>query len=119
MWLSLLTTALCVVAMFLISWPVALATIVIVLAFYLAVHYRKPGAFHFVKEVINIIYAHFFSTESTVSFHSAKSLITPQLPNSTILIFPVSSRLNITCSSIRQKEVEKEHITQVLTNFKN
>ena len=40
------------VAMFLISWPVALATIVIVLAFYLAVHYRKPGAFHFVKEVI-------------------------------------------------------------------
>ena len=43
MWLSLLTTAVCVIAMFLISWPVALATIAIVLVFYLAVHYRKPG----------------------------------------------------------------------------
>ena len=52
MWLSLLTAALCVVAMFLISWPVALVTIAIVLAFYLAVLYRKPGVIHFVKEAM-------------------------------------------------------------------
>lgn len=42
MWLSLLTAALCVVGMFLISWPVALITIAIVLFFYLVVHYRNP-----------------------------------------------------------------------------
>ncbi len=43
MWLSLVTAVVCVVAMFLISWPVALVTIAIVLGFYLAVLYRKPG----------------------------------------------------------------------------
>lgn len=43
MWLSLLTAVLCVIAMFLISWPVALITIAIVLFFYLVVVYRKPG----------------------------------------------------------------------------
>jgi solute carrier family 12 (sodium/potassium/chloride transporter), member 2 len=43
MWLSLFTSALCVVAMFLISWPVALITFAIVLFFYLFVVYRKPG----------------------------------------------------------------------------
>jgi len=42
MWLSLFVAALCVVAMFLISWPVALITIAIVLGFYLAVWYRHP-----------------------------------------------------------------------------
>jgi solute carrier family 12 (sodium/potassium/chloride transporter), member 2 len=43
MWLSLFTSALCVVAMFLISWPVALITFAIALFFYLFVVYRKPG----------------------------------------------------------------------------
>lgn len=43
MWLSLITAFLCIVAMFLISWPVVLITIVIVFALYLAVLYRSPG----------------------------------------------------------------------------
>lgn len=43
MWLSLLTAVLCIIAMFLISWPVALITVVIVFALYLAVLYRSPG----------------------------------------------------------------------------
>jgi len=42
MWLSLLTAVLCVVGMFLISWPVALITIAIVMFFYLVVLYRNP-----------------------------------------------------------------------------
>lgn len=43
MWVSLFVAALCVVAMFLVSWQIALATIVIVFFFYVAVLYRKPG----------------------------------------------------------------------------
>ena len=42
-WLSLLTGILSVVAMFLISLPVAMITIAVVLFFYLVVLYRKPG----------------------------------------------------------------------------
>lgn len=43
MWLSLFVALLCIVAMFLVSWEVALATIGIVLFFYLVVVYRNPG----------------------------------------------------------------------------
>ena len=49
MWLSLFVAALCIVAMFLISWPVALITITIVMGFYMAVLYRHPG------KIINLV----------------------------------------------------------------
>ena len=53
MWLSLITAFLCIAAMFLISWPVALITIFVVFALYLAVLYRSPGkkSISFLKSV--------------------------------------------------------------------
>lgn len=55
MWLSLLTAALCVVGMFLISWPVALITIAIVLFFYLIVHYRNPGIAYYKRKIMSFL----------------------------------------------------------------
>lgn len=43
MWLSLIGSVLCVSVMFLISWATALLTLLVVLALYLIVTYRKPG----------------------------------------------------------------------------
>jgi len=43
MWLSLVGSVLCVSVMFLISWATALLTLLVVLALYLIVTYRKPG----------------------------------------------------------------------------
>lgn len=43
MWLSLIGSVLCVLVMFLISWNTALLTLLVVLALYLIVTYRKPG----------------------------------------------------------------------------
>ena len=54
MWLSLFTSLLCVVAMFLISWPVALATIAIVAFFYFFVIYWRPGKLYTNMGVFNI-----------------------------------------------------------------
>lgn len=73
MWLSLLTAALCVVGMFLISWPVALITIGVVLFFYLVVLYRKPGeatttTFYFNYPTINNYYRALLSFETLIAF---------------------------------------------------
>ena len=43
MWLSLLGALLCCVVMFVINWWAALATLLIVLALYIYVSYKKPG----------------------------------------------------------------------------
>lgn len=43
MWVSLLGAILCCVVMFVINWWAALVTLLIVLALYIYVSYKKPG----------------------------------------------------------------------------
>lgn len=52
MWVSLVGAILCCVVMFVINWWAALVTLLIVLALYIYVSYKKPGkktmATHFI-----------------------------------------------------------------------
>lgn len=43
MWVSLLGAGLCIVAMFVMSWPTALATMVVMFCLYVYLLRRKPG----------------------------------------------------------------------------
>lgn len=46
MWVSLAGAILCCVVMFVINWWAALVTLLIVLALYIYVSYKKPGKYH-------------------------------------------------------------------------
>lgn len=52
MWVSLAGAVLCCVVMFVINWWAALVTLLIVLALYIYVSYKKPGENAMISHVI-------------------------------------------------------------------